>query len=238
MFDKDFFDIIKPIYFIYLIFCTPKYVFTDLSIDLIGKKHIILNVCGLSVMIFLMQTVLRSMILNDILLYIYCTSYSIYVCNFSIVCLLNTSYREVNAEIVRQLSYLNWHLFDSAQSKQLKYILRISCIILISMYISLLTHKLLNDPSWNISRGLFLVTSMVIDIELIHVIFIVCFLIYKTEKWIETVKTANYESFSYNCPGTAQEISECVRLLILFQAIADSVRMTEKSARLVVSMIA
>lgn len=240
MFDKDLLNIVKPLAFLQLCLCVQKYVISDFSIKTIGKQHAVLYIIR-SIILLILYILTVELLHVPYSLYItYAVITFLFVINFTILSFLNFLDRNLNARILRQLCFINRHLYDSKQSTFLEKLTWTSSIFVFMTYLLLITVKLAIDPNWSIPRGLLLFTTMVFDIELIYIMFVVCFLNCKVAKLIEIVKSESKVEVFIDESGEAVIYTKnelVVKLLFLFQFIVKCLKLTEKSSRFIVRIL-
>lgn len=232
MFDEDFFNILKPIYFLHILTCTQKYVITNHTVKFIGVKHFVISVVALIVLLVLLEETLQTFedLVNLSFFVIYCYNYCSYVVNFTVLCFLNFFYRSVNYKLFSYMCYLNSNLYDKQQSKCLAKLSWGLCSTIIFLYILHTIVKTIADVYWFTLRAVYLITTINFEVEIIYMIFISYFLVCKLDKWVEVVKLRS----SIQETDDDEVKDECHRLYLLFKTHLDCMVLMEKTSRFVV----
>nr|WCC58013.1 gustatory receptor 28 [Papilio xuthus] len=225
-----FLSMIKPLHYISCIFFLRKFNIIDNKIYPNARKYILCLGIGMFLTNFLLITCLISLInIYDVsIFYVYVLAYSQYSINYSILCFSNIIYSKFNIQLLLKLQAIDRYLYNAKDTIKIKFVVWFACILLIFTYILFVTFKLMFDPLWDWIRGLFIVISLIFDIELIYCIFFVYYLACKMVRWSEIIQVDE------NNPNVLQDdigITLVEMLFKVYEQLLDALVLVKKAAQ-------
>nr|WCC57957.1 gustatory receptor 28 [Papilio polytes] len=229
--EKEFLSMIKPLRYVSHIFLLRKFHVVDEKIYPNTKKYIINLVIGLFVAYFLLISTLLSLIDmydNVYIFYGYVIAYSQYTINYTILCFFNIVNSKFNVQLLLKLQTIDKYLYNAKDTKKIKLFIRFNCILLLFIYVLFVTLKLIYDPLWDWIRGVFIVTSLIFDIELMYCIFFVYYLACKMVRWAEIIQVDEKN------PNVLQDdigITLVEMLFKVYEELLDALLLVRKAAQ-------
>ncbi|XP_045762188.1 uncharacterized protein LOC123865282 [Maniola jurtina] len=190
MLQKSFLDIIKPSYVLSVPFCMRKYKLKGGCISTLTKYDILFTVLGNLLMYILLYITLVSFMnsFEDFVFYIYVIIYVLYAANHTIHSILNITHSQVYVDTVLKLQRIDIILYNENDTKILKNIIAFFLVMIFSLYAVLLVMKLSIDRLWFWSRGIFIFLTVIFDLELFYIAFVIYFLARKIDNWSNKIK--------------------------------------------------
>lgn len=200
--NKDFEDILKPMYYLTTICCVRKIGLKNHEMSLINKRDVIISVLantGIVILYYITYKEFISKFFSTITSYIYVLAYVSLVIDHVILHVANFVQSKNNLALFLALREIYKHLSLRKQLKRIKFLLLLPCIACICGHLLLIVCKLSIDPLWVWSRGIFIFSSVIYDLEVIYSGFIVLFITNKMQIWAKIfrkvdIKIRNHEA--------------------------------------------
>lgn len=191
--NKDFLSILRPFYILDTIVCVRKFNISINYVENISRKNIMCAImfhCVMSCLYFINVKYTNFSIISYKM--IYNIAYFEYVLNFSVVCINNLLYSSTSVRLLSVLNEINSCLYSPKDLKKFRMIswgvttfLLLCCVMLVAL-------KLVFDPSWTLLRGVYVSTSIILDLEVARTMVLIFMLACKTEKWNNYVENINF----------------------------------------------
>ncbi|XP_063388264.1 uncharacterized protein LOC134674137 [Cydia fagiglandana] len=207
-----FLDMVRPLYVLSSIFCIRKYSVRDGIVATISRKEMLITISANCILVYLFSSTFRSTELEEISLKLfYLVIYGQHVFSFVIISCHNMRLSKVFVELIKILQEI--YNFERSQlsSKAVKRKLMIACGILIYLYIEVTIPKIVLDPYWNWYRCLFLGLSIIVDFEMVFIIFVIRFLALKFKTWSKVMIKYSSDQKNYNCQTNFMNIDSPIQ---------------------------
>nr|WCC57740.1 gustatory receptor 28 [Papilio dardanus] len=188
--EKEFISMIKPLYYISSIFLYRKFHIIDNKIYPNTKRILLYLGIGLFLAYFLLISTLISLydMYNPAIFYGYVIAYSQYSINYTILYIFIIINSKFNLQLLLKLQTIDRFLYNNNDNRKIKILIWFACIALVVTYLLFVVFKLLYDPLWDWMRAIFILTSLIFDIELTFCIYIVYYLACKMVRWAEIIQ--------------------------------------------------
>ncbi|XP_061724314.1 LOW QUALITY PROTEIN: uncharacterized protein LOC133530420 [Cydia pomonella] len=207
-----FLDLVRPLYVLSSIFCIRKYSVCDGIASTISPKEMLITISANCILIYLFYSTFQIRGLEEISLKLYyLVIYGQHVFSFVIISCHNMRLSKVFVALIKILQEL--YNFERSQlsPKAVKRKMMVACGILMYLYIGVTIPKLVLDPYWNWIRCLLLGSSIIVDFELVFIIFIIRFLALKFKTWSKVISKYSSEQKNYNCQTNFINIDSPIR---------------------------
>ncbi|XP_063629234.1 uncharacterized protein LOC134800681 [Cydia splendana] len=209
-----FLDLTRPLHVLSSIFCIRKYSVRDGIASTISCKEMLITISVNCILLFLFSSTFQSTELEEISLKLYyLVIYGQHVFSFVIISCHNMRLSKVFVALLKVLQEIYNFERSDLSSKAVKRKLKIACGILMYLYIGVTIPKIVLDPYWNWYRCLFLGLSIIVDFEMVFIIFVIRFLALKFKTWSKVMskysseqKKYNYQTNFINIDSPVQEI--------------------------------
>lgn len=227
--NKNFEQIFKPFSYITTIWCVKKYNLKKHKILQIDKKDIIVSVLatvGILILYYITFHDLALLSVSPLMSYIYILTYLQYAINHVIMKIMNFVQRQNNLALFSTLQEICKHLSLRKELENIKIQVILPCIFAIGVYLIFIVYKLTTDSSWTWTRGLFIFSTVIFDLELAYSGFIVIFLSNKIETWTKILR--NIDERINNYEAVIKKMDKVFNMLI------DAVNFNKKAFQLMV----
>uniref|UniRef100_A0A2H1WQ90 SFRICE019034.2 n=1 Tax=Spodoptera frugiperda TaxID=7108 RepID=A0A2H1WQ90_SPOFR len=188
--NKEFLSIFSPFYFINSILCMRKYNISGNNVQIVTIKNIVGTIFVTCAMIGYYYATMKFTIFKSIeYISIYNVIYFEYLFNFVSVCIFNLCYSTKNVRLVFILYDINRSLYKSSDTKKFKKVSCISTAFLFFSCFALTVFKLFYDPYWTLMRALYVSSSILLDLELVHISIVIYMLTSKMKVWNKNTKS-------------------------------------------------
>lgn len=198
--NKDFEQIFKPMFCLTTMCCGKKICLKNHNISYINKRHNIISVLSIIGILIVYYFAVNEFVLysvSPIMFYLYVLSYLLYVIDHIILKFVNFVQRKNNVALFSALQNIYRHLSLKKQLTKIKLQLILPCTVTISGYLTLIVYKIALDLSWSLTRGLFIFSTVILDLELIYSGFILIFLSNKIKTWTNILRNIDERINNY-----------------------------------------
>ena len=192
---KEFLSIFCPFYFISTILCMRKYNINYNYVENISRKNIVYAALSISAMSGFYHMIMEySQFSIKTYWNIYNIIYFEYLLNFAGVSIINLYYSTTTVRLLSILFKISKCFYNSSDIQNFKIMSRSLTVTLLLFCVILVLFKLIYDPCWTFFRGIYVSTSVILDLEIIQIILYTHMLTYKTIRWNYNVKNINFEN--------------------------------------------
>ncbi|XP_032523951.2 uncharacterized protein LOC116775210 [Danaus plexippus] len=180
-------NIFKPIYIIGVIFFTRKFTLIDSNVSKVSVFYIIYAIFGnimIYLMFFHMFNSFFELLNNNSLYFFYVIVYFLFSFNHTVISALNIINSENHIKVMLNLQKIQSILGDSRDSKFIYIVIRVSLFALFTIFLILISIKLISDRLSSFSRGILIFLTTVSDVELLNAAFVMLFLSRYVDQWL------------------------------------------------------
>lgn len=226
--DTDFHYVFKPFYYISKIFSACTYNVHQNYASPVTKINILLSLITNCLLLIFFFVALQIVVAEDEnAKFSYITLYVQYVVIFSTVSFVTYYYSEENFALLVKLQVISRYIKNPEDMIKIKTKTRIAIWMEIFAYILITAVRITNDGSWHWTKICLLITTIMFEMKLLQVSFILQFLVCKLRKWCR-----NVIQIYKNDESTSQMLNE---LHSVFQTIMQIFQLIKTVFQVIVS---